>query len=303
MSAQPLVSVITPVYNGAKFVTQAIDSVLAQTYPNVESIVVDDGSPDNAVQIIEQTYGNNPRVRLIRQDNAGTAAARNTGIRQARGELIALLDQDDHWLEHKLEKQVPLFADPDVGMVHSGGQAYDSLTGAITARFQPPQEMSMTDLIAHCNVSCASSIFRQSIWQDVGGFNERLRGTDDWMFWIETAKAGYRVVGLKEDLVRIRIHEANQGTHVLAGNKDAWVAVIQEVESWGNNDRAFLLAIEKAWGRLRRTVYHQRCLSSRSAWQRQHYLRAACLRLFAVCRYPKAVTHVMHRIAFRQGKA
>jgi len=292
----PLVSVITPVYKGAEFITQAVESVLAQTYPNVESVVVDDGSPDNVSEVIQQAFGDNPRVRLILQDNAGTAAARNTGVRHANGPLIALLDQDDYWLANKLEQQVPVFGDPSVGMVHTGGQAYDHHTGTSTAVFRPRPEMSMNELIAHCNVSCASSMFRRSVWEQLGGFREDLRGTDDWMFWVETAKAGYRVVGLDEDLVRIRIHDANQGTQVSVASKGAWVAVIQEIESWGLSSPESMRAITRAWDRLKNTTYRQHCSKSRAAWRQRQYFHAIWLRLSATYNYPAAIGHILNRL-------
>jgi glycosyltransferase involved in cell wall biosynthesis len=119
LSAEPLVSVVIAAYNGAQYLPEAIDSALAQTYPKVEVIVVDDGSTDSTAEVVG-AYG--ARVRYLYQQNAGTAAARNTGIQSAQGELIALLDQDDRWLPEKLARQVPLFFDePRVGLVHSGG--------------------------------------------------------------------------------------------------------------------------------------------------------------------------------------
>jgi len=101
----PLVSVIIPTYNRGHVVPEAIESVLRQTYPNLEVIVVDDGSADNTPECLQQFAG---RIRVITQENAGPAAARNRGIEMARGELIAFLDSDDLWLPTKLERQVTL---------------------------------------------------------------------------------------------------------------------------------------------------------------------------------------------------
>ena len=105
MNTQPLVSAIIPTYNRAHIVCDAIDSVLAQTYPHIEVIVVDDGSKDDTLQKL-QAYGD--RIRVFSQKNAGPAAARNRGITEARGELIAFLDSDDIWLPDKTERQVAL---------------------------------------------------------------------------------------------------------------------------------------------------------------------------------------------------
>jgi glycosyltransferase involved in cell wall biosynthesis len=99
----PLISVVIPAYNGEQFLSQSIGSVLAQTYRNLELIVVDDGSTDGSVKILEN-YG--ARIRLLRQKNRGAGAARNTGIRAARGKWIAFLDSDDRWLPEKLACQL-----------------------------------------------------------------------------------------------------------------------------------------------------------------------------------------------------
>src|SRR5581483_4857500 len=104
--AAPLVSVVVPVYNGAKYLRQALDSALGQTYPRLQLVIVDDGSTDSSAEIIA-SYG--PRLCSIRQANAGVACARNAGIRAAAGDLIAFLDQDDWWLPEKVDRQVERF--------------------------------------------------------------------------------------------------------------------------------------------------------------------------------------------------
>ena len=105
MNEIPLVSTIIPTYNRAHIIGEAVDSVLSQTYPNVEVIVVDDGSTDNTPEILRQ-YGD--RIRVISQRNAGPAVARNRGIKASTGEVIAFLDSDDIWLPAKLERQIAL---------------------------------------------------------------------------------------------------------------------------------------------------------------------------------------------------
>ncbi|MBL8266085.1 glycosyltransferase family A protein [Steroidobacter sp.] len=115
--SSPLVSVIIPTYNRAALLCETVDSVLAQTYPNIEIIVIDDGSTDDTTEAI-QKYGD--RVRYTRRANAGVNAARNLGIKQARGEFIALLDSDDLWAPYKLELQVQLLRFfTDVGFTFS----------------------------------------------------------------------------------------------------------------------------------------------------------------------------------------
>jgi glycosyltransferase involved in cell wall biosynthesis len=102
LTAQPSVSVIVPVYKGERFLAEALESVAAQTYAPLETIVVDDGSPDRSAEIAAGRAG----VQVVRQANQGVAAARNAGLAVARGELVAFLDQDDQWLPQKLALQV-----------------------------------------------------------------------------------------------------------------------------------------------------------------------------------------------------
>src|SRR5438309_10234328 len=118
------VSVVIPTYNHARFLTRAVDSVLAQTLSPAEVIVVDDGSTDETHAVLARFGG---RVRAIRQENGGVAAARNNGVRMSTGHLLAFIDADDIWLPDKLRCQVERFiAEPDLGLVHCGGEDVDA---------------------------------------------------------------------------------------------------------------------------------------------------------------------------------
>lgn len=115
----PHVSVVIPAYNGERFVGEAVGSVLGQTFADLECIVVDDGSTDSTAVVVEAV--DDPRLRLVRQDNQGVSEARNRGIDEATGSLVAFLDADDVWLPTKLARQVSLFEDrPGLGLVVSG---------------------------------------------------------------------------------------------------------------------------------------------------------------------------------------
>lgn len=106
---QPFITVVMPNYNGHRFVDQAIDSVLSQTYKNFELLVVDDCSKDDSLSLIQQKAQSDNRIRVIAlEHNAGVANARNVGIKEAKGEYIALLDNDDLWTKDKLERQLAL---------------------------------------------------------------------------------------------------------------------------------------------------------------------------------------------------
>jgi len=121
----PLVSIVIPTYNYGNFVSEAVDSALAQTYNNIEVIVVDDGSTDNTKDVLVKY---NESIRYIHKENAGLPAARNTGIEQAKGEYIAFLDSDDQWLADKVELQMEIFKSNDqVGLVSCAGYHVNDL--------------------------------------------------------------------------------------------------------------------------------------------------------------------------------
>ena len=117
----PLISVIVPAYNAETFIQRTLDSILTQTYTNIEVLVVDDGSQDRTAEIVESFVEKDSRVTLLKQKNAGVATARNLAIEKSRGEYIAPIDADDIWYPQKLEKQVQcmLEADQSIGLVYA----------------------------------------------------------------------------------------------------------------------------------------------------------------------------------------
>ena len=121
-----LVSIITPSYNSLKFIAQTIESVISQTYQNLEMIVIDDNSPDKANEIIEEYCKKDSRIKLIKlEKNVGPSNARNKGIEESRGKYIAFLDSDDIWLPTKLEKQIKFMQDNDLAVTCSSYHTID----------------------------------------------------------------------------------------------------------------------------------------------------------------------------------
>lgn len=167
MSYSPLVSVIVPSYNTALYVPQAIESILAQTYQNLEIHVVDDGSTDNTREVMRQ-YADNPRVIYHHQQNRGESGARNTGIRAAKGELIALLDADDLWMPRKLEVHVPCFQDrPKVGVVYTNTMQVDANNNEIPTYRTARHNGRITEKLFGENfVTGSTSMFRRECFDD-----------------------------------------------------------------------------------------------------------------------------------------
>lgn len=180
------VSVIIPTYNRAQFLNTAIDSVLAQTFQNFELIVVDDGSDDHTTQILE-AYG--PRLVVVRQKNQGPAAARNTGIRAARHDLLAFLDSDDRFDRRKLEIQVEAMArQPQFLVSHTDELWYRN--GKILNQKKRHQRRA-GDIFAQslelCAVGMSTVIMRRRLLDLVGFFNETLPCCEDYDLWLRTS--------------------------------------------------------------------------------------------------------------------
>jgi glycosyltransferase involved in cell wall biosynthesis len=216
VNACPLVSVVIPVYNGARFLSRAIDSVLAQTYPAVEVVVVDDGSTDDSRALVAG-YGD--RVVAVHQANGGVAQARNAGILASRGELVAFLDQDDWWRPEKVAAQVRVFqSDAEIGLVHTGVGHYDEQAQAFVGRLNPHD--APHELVGYCyerlllgnSIYNATVMVRRAALDAVGHFDASIAGNTvaDYELWLRVAQR-FALAYVPEELAVFRLH-ADQGT-------------------------------------------------------------------------------------------
>lgn len=170
-----LVSVVIPAYNGQEVIPRAIDSVLQQTYANREIIVVDDGSTDTTLDVLSR-YG--PQITVMSQQNAGAAAARNTGVKHATGAYIAFLDQDDWWIPEKLEAQVrALENDPSLGLVFGNLEAVDNQGKSRTFMTIVPEHRhspSLDELLLMFPLYPSSATLRKNLFDRIRGFDTRF---------------------------------------------------------------------------------------------------------------------------------
>lgn len=219
--AASLVSVIIPAYNYARFLPQAIDSVLAQTYAPVEIIVVDDGSQDDS-QAVLNAYGT--RIRWVSQHNQGVAAARNHGTRLSQGSYLAFLDADDYWLPTKLERQMELYArDPELGLTHCGVGEFDDQQGVLRQRQEGMAGWVGRELLLLERPVILGGgsglVLPRALFEAVGGFDERLSTSADWDLFHRVA-IRQRVGFTPEVLVRYRLHGSNMHGNVAAMEQD-----------------------------------------------------------------------------------
>lgn len=190
----PLVSLVIPAYNSRAYICRAVDSCLAQTYSNCEIVVVDDGSTDGTPDLLRETYAEHigDRIRLIEQANRGAAGARNTGVREARGEFVQFCDSDDYLLPEKVQKCWEKFNEfPDVVLVNTFATIIDAATGREIPL--PDAELPSGDiycelLVGYGNfVGTSTVMVRRQAVLDVGGFDEALPVAEDWDLWLRLA--------------------------------------------------------------------------------------------------------------------
>jgi glycosyltransferase involved in cell wall biosynthesis len=206
----PLVSVIIPAYQVAVFIRAAIDSVLAQTCSDNEIIVINDGSPDTE-ELEKQLEAYAHLITYIRQPNQGAGAARNAGIRVARGEFIAFLDGDDVWLPEFLSAQINLInSDDGYDLVYADAA---NINGSGVSRltnmdFNPSAGLVTAEslITAQCNVVTSSVVARRKLIVEVGLFDEEFPNSQDFDLWLRLAKEGARMNYQKKVLVHRRVY-------------------------------------------------------------------------------------------------
>jgi glycosyltransferase involved in cell wall biosynthesis len=209
---RPAVSIIIPTHNYARFLSEAVESVLGQTFSDFELIIVDDGSTDDTADVVN-TFLRDQRVRYIHQDKRGPSAARNAGIRAARGEFIALLDADDVWLPSKIEKQLRLIGESaDVGLVYCLAENVDEKGEALPHVPMPHMEQAAYKDLLYFPLTLPSCVLtRKRIFDEVGLFDETLTSIEDTNMWIRILRY-HKSAYVNEVLVKIRKHMKSSQT-------------------------------------------------------------------------------------------
>ncbi|MFJ9498966.1 glycosyltransferase family 2 protein [Brevibacillus centrosporus] len=198
IQTQPLVSVITPTYNAAKFIKATIDSVKGQTYPHWEMILIDDASSDNTIAVIQDEL-NDPRIRLIAlEQNGGAAVARNTGISSANGKYLAFLDSDDLWLPQKLATQVAFMQERDIAFSFTQYRIIAE-NGTETGVAVPiPKQIDYQGLLKNTIIGCLTVMLDREKLGTVQMPNIRTR--QDTAMWLQILKQGQIAYGISEEL-------------------------------------------------------------------------------------------------------
>jgi|SRR5690554_2036573 len=244
----PLVSIITPSYNAEKYLARTIESVLGQTFQDWEMIIVDDQSPDNANQLIEQYCQQDGRIKLLHlEKNSGAAVARNTAIEAAKGRYIAFLDSDDLWLPDKLEKQVQFMLDQDIAFSFSAYEKIDE-TGNVFGTVGVPKKTGYHDLLKTCSIGCLTAMYDVEKLGKV--YMPANTKREDFATWLAILKQVDYAYGMPDVLAQYRVYASQSSAKKAKMAKENW-RLYRDIEQLGMFKSAYYFAHYAVRGVLR----------------------------------------------------
>jgi len=208
MDSKKIISIVTPNFNCERFIAQTIESVLAQTYPDWELIIVDDCSTDNSYQIALAYAEKDKRIKVIRNEkNSGAAISRNNALDFAKGEYIAFLDSDDLWEPYKLEKQIEFMQKNDCDFCFSRYDLIDEENFPLRKTARIPEKLSYYKLLHHDFIGCLTAIYRRGFAEDIRSFN--IKNNNDYGLFLQVVKRAKKARGIKEVLAHYRIRKSS----------------------------------------------------------------------------------------------
>ncbi|WP_404429383.1 teichuronic acid biosynthesis protein TuaG [Sutcliffiella horikoshii] len=226
--SSPSVSIITPSYNAEKFIQETINSVKGQTMTDWEMIIVDDCSSDRTRDILEENAAIDPRLKVIfLEENSGAAVARNTALKNARGNFIAFLDSDDLWKPEKLEKQIQYMKNNDFAFTFSAYELMDEESHMLQKVIKAPESIDYKGLLKNTIIGCLTVMLDRSKVGDVQMPNIRTR--QDFALWLSILRKGHIAHGIQEPLSIYRLVEGSISSNKLKTAKRNWY-VYREIE-------------------------------------------------------------------------
>ena len=221
---EELISIIVPVYNAERFIVETMDCVLAQTYSGWELLLVEDGSSDRTVEVIEQYIGEKQenRIRLIRQpENMGAARARNRGLQEAKGRYIAYLDADDLWMPEKLEHELAFLKEKNAAFAFTGYEFADE-NGAGTGKIvRVPETLTYRQALSNTTIFTTTVMFDRARI-DSGLLEMPVIKSEDTALWWKVLKNGYVAYGLDENLAKYRRAGKSLSSNKLEALRRIW---------------------------------------------------------------------------------
>lgn len=208
MKQEPLVSIITPLYNSEKFIKETLESVLNQTYKNWEMIIVDDCSSDRSVEIVEKYQQKDERIKLLKnKKNLGGAGARNRGIESARGKYIAFLDSDDLWKNNKLEKQIIFMEKNNVLFSYSNYERIGENGERLNIYSKIINKITYKELLYQNIIGCLTAVYNVEKLGKI--FMPNIRTGQDYALWLEILKKAEIAYGINENLAYYRVRKGS----------------------------------------------------------------------------------------------
>ena len=244
-----LVSIIMPSYNTGRFIKETIESVLAQSYPEWELIIVDDCSTDNTDDVVGQ-YLADERIRYIKNDtNSGAAVSRNRALREAKGKWIAFLDSDDLWDENKLLRHLGFMVEKQADFSFTHYAVLNDNDEEITV-FSPGEDVyGYSDILKHCSIGCSTVIYDSESLGQVYMPTEAVK-REDFACWLEILRLGKKAVCFHECLTKYRLHSNSVSSNKAKMIKYQW-NVYRKVEGLSLFRSAYYMLHWAFWGFLK----------------------------------------------------
>ena len=220
MDKKLMVSVIMPAYNAEKYIVKAINSVLEQTYQNLELIVIDDCSTDTTYETVLNMLEKDARIRLYKNEmNLGVARTRNRGFELANGDYIALLDSDDIWMEDKIEKQINLAQKSNADIIYCSYAMVD-VNENIIKIFPVKEHADFSSMLVKSVISCSTAMLKKAVTEKYH-FDEQFYH-EDYLLWLELLSSGYKAVGTTDVLAKYRIVEKSRSSNKIKSALNRW---------------------------------------------------------------------------------
>ena len=278
MEKSPLVSIIIPSWNTASYVREAVDSALAQTYPNCEIIVVDDGSTDDTKAVLEP-YAKAKKITYIYQANKGLSGARNAGIKASAGEFIALLDSDDVFLPEKIAEQVAyLMEHPSCDISYCNlYHFWDGESALLRLNYEYYSGDDVLPYLLAMNfIAPLSVVLRRSTIERFGMFDENLKRSEDLEFWLRLAHGGARFEFMPKRLAKLRMRKtANlQGLESQPKVKETMLEVLERLNATMTPEERIRVNMRKNRKRYRLNLGLAYLMNARTAEAKPHITSA-----------------------------
>ncbi|MFD2036795.1 glycosyltransferase family 2 protein [Belliella marina] len=223
-----IVTIITPLHNAEGFISNCIESVISQTYPHWEMIIVDDCSTDGGIEIVKKYQERDSRIKLlINETNSGPAVSRNKAIEAANGKYIAFLDSDDMWCSTKLEEQLDFMRQNDYAFTFT---AYDKINenGEIAGHIDAPHEVTYNDLLKTCSIGCLTVVYDTEKLGKV--YMPIIKRRQDFALWLKILKIIPKAYGLNKPLAKYRLMSNSVSSNKFKASRYQW-KVYRDIEN------------------------------------------------------------------------